>query len=157
MKLWSRRKKKSDSEISEVREVGAVSGSEAPVIDPFSPSLSSESANNDSVSGLSAYRYVIPRGMTFSGNLFWVGPVQVDGEFQGTISSSDGIWVRSSGVIEGDMICEDSIVDGAVLGSVNASKAVKLRAGCNVDGEIIGGVLTVLNGAELRTRVKVAV
>jgi cytoskeletal protein CcmA (bactofilin family) len=66
----------------------------------------------------------------------------VDGEFQGTINSSNEVNIGKHGHIKGDVVTKRLVVQGYVEGTINADK-VEIKADGRVSGTIESAELVI--------------
>jgi cytoskeletal protein CcmA (bactofilin family) len=74
------------------------------------------------------------------------GTVHVNGEFRGEIRSEDTLVVGEGAHVEGEIRVGTAIVTGEVVGTIQASEVVELRAPARVKGTIITPALIVERG-----------
>ncbi|WP_448587184.1 bactofilin family protein [Thermocrinis sp.] len=92
-------------------------------------------------------RTLIGPGTTFEGNItIHAGFARIDGEVLGNISGNGGIIIGEGGSVKGDIVAEELIVYGKVVGNIKA-RSLELRQGCTVEGNIMVGELYVEKGA----------
>jgi len=89
---------------------------------------------------------VVGPGATFSGECNVDGTLRVDGEMIGTVKASRMIIIGKTGVVNGDVIVETTIVGGKVKGNIIATEKVELQSGACVEGDIRTQKLTVEEG-----------
>ena len=88
---------------------------------------------------------MISRDLTVIGNLFSHGRLQVDGEIQGD-AHARSIAVGEGAVVTGNVVADDVIIRGEVMGSVKGLK-VTLQSGAEVDGDLHHQSLAIEHGA----------
>ena len=91
---------------------------------------------------------VIVEGSKIVGDFIAESNVRIDGEIQGNVSSSAKVVVGRTGIINGNLICEDSDVEGKVDGVLKVEKLLALRSTAKVVGEITTGKIQIEEGAE---------
>ena len=88
---------------------------------------------------------IISSDMVVNGALAASGDIQVDGKVQGDITSGS-LTVGEKALVEGEVLAEEVIVRGKVVGSIRARK-VQLCSTCHVEGDIYHQALAVETGA----------
>jgi len=88
---------------------------------------------------------VISQDLVVIGNLFSHGRLQVDGQIQGDAHARQ-IAIGEGAVVTGNVVADDVVVRGEVMGSVKGLK-VTLQAGGKVDGDMHHQSLAIEHGA----------
>ena len=88
---------------------------------------------------------LISADVVVNGNLTSGGDIQVDGTIEGDIRSVS-LTIGEKASIQGEIIADDVIVRGRVLGSIRARR-VQLASSCHVEGNILHEALAVETGA----------
>lgn len=96
-----------------------------------------------------AVNALLGKGSSFEGKLVFEGTVHVNGEFKGEIRSEDTLVVGEGAHVEGEIRVGTAIVTGEVVGTIQASEVVELRAPARVKGTIITPALIVERGVLL--------
>lgn len=78
------------------------------------------------------------------------GSIRVDGEFHGTLESSDTIVVGKTGTMRADVRAEYVTVGGKVYGNVLGRKKVVLEPGAHVEGDIVTTSLVINEGVNFQ-------
>lgn len=86
---------------------------------------------------------------SFKGELSFKGTLNIDGKFEGLISTTDTLIISHDGIVEGDIQAGSVICEGRVKGDITASTKVVLRAGSKVIGDIQSSSLIIEVGAKL--------
>ena len=79
------------------------------------------------------------------GNLTSGGDIQIDGTIEGDVRSVS-LTVGDKATINGEIIADDVVVRGRVIGSIHARR-VQLCSNCHVEGNILHEALAVETGA----------
>lgn len=88
---------------------------------------------------------IISNDMVVHGSLSATGDIQVDGKVEGDIESGS-LTIGEKATVHGEVICEEVIIRGRVIGSVRASR-VHLAGTSHVEGDIFHQALAVETGA----------
>lgn len=86
---------------------------------------------------------LIGAGTTLKGDISSNTDLRIDGTVIGNINSESKIIIGSSGVVEGDISCNQSDIVGKVSGNVRAKELLQLRGECVVTGNLYAGKLQV--------------
>ena len=84
-----------------------------------------------------AYTF-LGKGVDFKGKAKFDGSVRIDGHFDGQIVSQDTLVIGESGVVKGEVSCENIICSGKIEGNIVASQKVQLLK----PAVLIGGIRT---------------
>jgi len=87
------------------------------------------------------------QGTQLTGDVNSDGDIRVDGAVKGVLHSKAKIVIGVTGVVEGDLICQNATIDGKVNGNVMASELVILTKSAFVTGDIQLKKLVVEEGA----------
>lgn len=106
-----------------------------------------------SVAGIDS---IVSQGTTVNGPMTFKGGFKVAGEVLGKVTggmseksgSDNSVVVESTGKIQGDVVCDNVIIAGAVFGNITA-KSVYLAATAYVIGRVAYEVLQVEPGARV--------
>ena len=90
----------------------------------------------------------------FTGEVQFKSMLRIDGHFSGSVSSSDGTLIVSSGAQLTSAVIKVAIakINGTVEGDIHASKELVLGPTANVKGEVVAPEMTVEAGALLNAR-----
>jgi len=84
-------------------------------------------------------------------------PLSISGRVEGSIEVTGHIVTVQSGAHVGaDITAAGIVIAGAVKGSLTAESRIQLRAGAEVEGDIVAPRIAVEDGAFVRGRVQVA-
>ncbi len=88
---------------------------------------------------------LISMDMSVTGTMTAGGDIQVDGKVDGDITTGS-LTVGEKAVVTGDILAEEVVVRGKIVGSIRARK-VQLCSTCHVEGDIYHQALAVETGA----------
>lgn len=94
-----------------------------------------------------AVNTVIGQGSVLEGKFEIETGVRVDGVLRGELMSSGTLVVGKSGVIEADVQVRDAVVNGRIVGNLEAEEKVHLQARATFIGKMETRVLVVEEGA----------
>jgi len=99
---------------------------------------------------------LIGAGTTIEGNICFTGGLRVDGQVRGNVVSADdkpGTLVLSDQArIEGEIRVAHAVINGTVIGAVNALEYVELQGKANVTGDVQYRTLEIQLGAVVQGR-----
>ena len=83
---------------------------------------------------------------TFEGKLVFEGTVRIDGTFKGEIQTDDILVIGQGAKVEATANVGTIIVNGELVGNINATKSVELNAPAIVRGNISTPEITIAKG-----------
>ena len=86
-------------------------------------------------------------GTTIEGEIRSDSNVRIDGKVKGTIVAKGRLIVGQTGVLEGDVTCQSSEIEGTLLGKIQCQDILSLKASAKVQGDIISKKLAIEPGA----------
>ncbi len=95
---------------------------------------------------------VIGENSFFSGKFLINGSLRIDGRFEGKYLQADQLYIGQSGKIKTNINAVSVIVEGMVLGNINASNRVLLMPTAKILGDIKTPELIIQNGVILEGR-----
>jgi cytoskeletal protein CcmA (bactofilin family) len=90
----------------------------------------------------------IGQGTEISGEISANGDIRVDGKVTGSVRSKSKVVVGATGMVEGDINCQNAYIDGRVTGNIEVSDLLILSKTAHVLGDIIIKKLVVEEGAK---------
>ncbi|MBA2406510.1 MAG: polymer-forming cytoskeletal protein [Chitinophagales bacterium] len=100
---------------------------------------------------------IIGAGTQIDGEIRSENDIRIDGKVKGTVTSKSKIAVGTTGMVDGDLICENADVSGKVFGKVEVSDMMFLKSSGYLEGDIITGKLVVEAGARFTGSCKMGV
>lgn len=88
------------------------------------------------------------QGTTINGDVSTEGDVRIDGKVIGNVTSKSKAVVGSTGVIQGDILCQNAYIDGRVNGNIEVTELLILSKTALVVGDIKIKKLVVEEGAK---------
>lgn len=89
----------------------------------------------------------IMEGTSIEGEIKSDSNLRIDGRVKGTINVRGRLIVGQSGVIEGEVTCQSSDIEGTLLGKVNCQDLLSLKATAKLHGDINTKKLAIEPGA----------
>jgi cytoskeletal protein CcmA (bactofilin family) len=100
---------------------------------------------------------IIGAGTQIDGEIKSENDIRVDGKVKGTVTSKSKIVVGSTGIVDGDLICDNADISGKVFGKVEVSDMLYLKSTGYLEGDIVTGKLVVEAGARFTGSCKMGV
>lgn len=88
------------------------------------------------------------KGTTVEGSLRCESDLRVDGTIKGKLSCQAKVIIGPSGVVEGEIRCQNAVIEGRFKGMLFVSELLNVRETAEVDGEITTNKLLVQSGAK---------
>jgi cytoskeletal protein CcmA (bactofilin family) len=89
----------------------------------------------------------ISTGTVVKGDITSEGDFRIVGKLVGSIRSKGKVVIGQSGIVEGDIFCQNADFSGTVKGNVEVEKLLLLKATVNLNGNISTGKLSIESGA----------
>lgn len=90
---------------------------------------------------------LISAGTEIKGDIVSDGNIRIDGVVFGTIKSKGKVVVGETGVVEGEIYCQNANISGTIEAKVSVVELLTLQASAKLNGEIAAGKLAVEPGA----------
>lgn len=100
----------------------------------------SEPVNNGKINS-------IMEGTSIVGEVSSDSNIRIDGRVKGTINVRGRLIVGTSGVVEGDVTCQSSDIEGTVNGKITCADLLSLKATAKLSGDINTKKLAIEPGA----------
>jgi len=107
------------------------------------PSVMSKTAEINSPDRLNR----IVEGTSIEGDIRSDSNIRIDGKLKGTIHTKGRLVIGSSGIIEGEIICENADIEGVFIGKINVNQLLSLKSTAKLTGDIITSKLAIEPGA----------
>ena len=86
-------------------------------------------------------------GTTISGDITSSGDIRVDGTLKGSINTKGKVVVGSTGIVEGDVVCQNADISGELKAKISVSELLALKSTAKLDGDILTSKLSIEPGA----------
>ena len=96
---------------------------------------------------------VLGPDLRIEGKLRGSGSLELKGSLKGELSTEGLVWIRPEGSIDGEVKASSVVVEGNVVGSIQASEKVDLRKGCRVEGDISASAVAAADGSYFEGRI----
>lgn len=98
---------------------------------------------------------IIGPGMKVIGDCETEGTLRIEGSVEGTVRAGKAVVVGKEGVVDGDIVTQDSVVGGRVTGSIVAESRLELQATCVIEGQIKARRIKLEEGGKVNGMVQV--
>lgn len=89
----------------------------------------------------------ISKGTIIKGTISAVGDFRLDGTLEGNITLNGKLVVGESGLVKGNVVCQNANIIGHVLGNISVKELLALNSTANVKGDILINRLSIEPGA----------
>jgi len=86
-------------------------------------------------------------GTIIKGEIISNGDIRIDGTLNGNLESKGKVIVGATGIIEGDVICQNADISGSVIGKITVNELLSLKASSTLKGDAVAGKLSIEPGA----------
>ena len=90
---------------------------------------------------------IITDGTTVKGDIIATGDLRLDGVLEGSIQLNGKLVIGDSGVVNGNVLCQNANVIGSVNGNLSVKEFLVLNASARVRGDILINKLSIEPGA----------
>jgi len=73
--------------------------------------------------------------------------LRIDGSLIGTINTKGRLVLGETGLVEGEVICQNALIAGTVKARIQVTELLSLKASANLQGDIITNKLSIEPGA----------
>ncbi len=98
---------------------------------------------------------VIGSGMKVTGDIQTDGSVRIDGTIEGDVRAGKSVVIGKGGLVEGNILTQDSVLSGRVTGSVVAESRLEVQTTAVIMGDIQARRMQLEEGATLQGQVLV--
>jgi cytoskeletal protein CcmA (bactofilin family) len=88
------------------------------------------------------------KGSVMEGTLRCETDLRIDGTLKGKLHCQAKVIIGPSGVIEGEIRCQNAVIEGRFKGTLQVSELLNVRETAEIDGDITTGKLLVQSGAK---------
>jgi cytoskeletal protein CcmA (bactofilin family) len=90
----------------------------------------------------------IVEGTIIKGDIISEADFRLDGELIGSFQATGKLVIGPSGIITGDIICNNADIEGKVNGNMQVTEILNVKAKASIHGEVTVGKLSVEPGAD---------
>ena len=87
-------------------------------------------------------------GTAVKGEVFTENDIRIDGKLTGKIECKGKLILGEKGLIEGDINCENAIIEGTFKGTIKVSDLLVVKETAVIDGDVSTDKLNVESGAK---------
>lgn len=95
----------------------------------------------------STQKNVLGQGTEVKGDIITHGPFRIDGVIKGNLTSNGKVVVGKTGVIEGNLECENADFEGELTGGLFLTGTLSLKSTAKIHGDVKASKLIVEPGA----------
>ena len=92
---------------------------------------------------------IIEKTTNIIGDITSQADFRIDGNVEGTITTSGKVVVGEEGLVSGNITCVNSDIAGRVKGSLDVSGVLSLKSSAKIEGQVIAGKLAIEAGANV--------
>lgn len=89
----------------------------------------------------------IAAGTSIKGDINCAGDIRIDGNLIGNLNVKGKVVIGASGVIQGEIFCKNSQIEGKIEGKVNVEELLSLKSTSSILGDIKTQKLSIEPGA----------
>lgn len=97
--------------------------------------------------GASHARNNLVKGTIVDGNITSQSDIRIDGRVNGNINCQAKLVIGPGGYVEGEITCQNAVIEGHVVGNIRAEEKLKLSRSAALNGKITTGSLDIEPGA----------
>tara|TARA_B100000767_G_scaffold85250_1_gene81923 strand:+ start:2060 stop:2476 length:417 start_codon:yes stop_codon:yes gene_type:complete len=86
-------------------------------------------------------------GTTITGEITSSGDIRIDGALKGSINTKGKVVVGTTGMVEGDVVCQNADISGELKASISVSELLSLKSNAKLHGDILTNKLAIEPGA----------
>ena len=90
----------------------------------------------------------IVEGTSIIGDIVSKADFRLDGELTGNFTSEGKLVIGASGVVKGEIICNNADIEGEFRGKIKVLEILNIKASAQIHGEVAVGKLSIEPGAE---------
>ncbi len=105
------------------------------------------STTEKSTSSESSSVNIIGAGTKIEGDIITNGDIRIDGSLTGSINVKGKLVVGASGMVEGEIICQNADISGVIKGKIGVAELLALKASAKLTCDIITNKIAVEPGA----------
>ena len=110
----------------------------------FSKSNTGMTHSNENSSGAVN---AVGKGSTITGEIKTNGDLRIDGTLKGNVDTKGLLVLGESGVIEGEVVCQNALIAGTVKAKIQVAELLSLKSKANLYGDIVTSKLSIEPGA----------
>ncbi|MEY3240843.1 MAG: hypothetical protein RIR11_2281 [Bacteroidota bacterium] len=120
----------------------------------FGSSKSSDETKSTSSTPATGGLNALVKGTTVEGTIRCDSDIRIDGTIRGKLICKSKVIIGPTGVIEGDITCQNAVIEGRFKGNLSVTELLNVRETAEIDGDIATGKLLVQSGAKFNVACK---
>ena len=90
---------------------------------------------------------LIGAGTVIKGDIKSNGDIRIDGTLVGSVNSKGKLVVGVSGIIEGEIVCQNADFSGSIKAQVSVAELLSMKSSAKLNGDVITNKLAIEPGA----------
>ncbi len=86
---------------------------------------------------------IIGNSTNIVGDIMSESDIRIDGNIKGTIQTKGRVVIGQSGIVIGNIVCQNAEIGGKVEGKINTTELLSLKSTSNIIGEIYTGKIAI--------------
>lgn len=107
----------------------------------------SSSSNSSSTASVSGSTNSVVAGTKIEGTINANSDIRIDGSLKGTLDCKGRVIIGPDGKVEGEIICQNAVIEGSFKGKINVKELLNVRENANIQGDVVTDKLLVQPGA----------
>ncbi|MEM6964240.1 MAG: polymer-forming cytoskeletal protein [Bacteroidota bacterium] len=87
------------------------------------------------------------KGTRIEGTIASENDIRIDGTIEGILNCKAKVIIGPTGVIKGDVRCENAVIEGRLEGNLNVTQLLTVKESAEVHGDVVTNKLLVQSGA----------
>ena len=110
--------------------------------------------DSSSVGARSMSLNTLVKGTTIKGDIKAESDIRIDGKIEGTLNCSSKVIIGPTGVVEGEIICANAVIEGRFDGNLVVKETLSLKETAIINGDASYDKLVVQQGAVINAAIK---
>lgn len=106
-----------------------------------------ENKRNDAIPTSSGSNNSIVTGTKLEGTINANSDIRIDGELKGKLFCKGRVIIGPSGVVDGEVDCQNAIIEGKFTGNLKVSELLNIKENASISGDIVTDKLNIQAGA----------
>ena len=90
---------------------------------------------------------IIGAGTKIEGDITTNSDIRIDGSLTGSINLKGKLVVGATGIVEGEIICQNADISGTIKGKIGVAELLSLKSSSKLNGDIITNKIAIEPGA----------
>ncbi len=91
---------------------------------------------------------LIGAGTVIEGDIKSNGDIRIDGNIKGSINVKGKLVVGATGVVDGEVVCQNADISGTIRAKVTVSELLSLKSTAKLSGDLVTNKLSIEPGAD---------